>query len=739
MPQKRKLKTISPEDASISNYLMQKNLNKNFVQRAYDPNRQSIQIPGESGKSTHFMEWSFSPDQSSARVYPTVIDKGNKLEYVGSDANSYANNTGEYINVPMNKAQMFSEYGYKHASNIPIYKDGGIMKKMIKIVGTPRFDTGGQWAEQRGSARQGYALYTPWPISAYQQTVQDPNYQMKSTLQPVPRELSDIEAEKGEHILGDFNQDGLPESMGIGGKRHSEGGTPLAVPDGSFIFSDTKKLKIKDPIALQVFNASKPMTPGKLAKKYPLNEHKAAMDNPDTPPMERKTHEMMYNNNLKKLQQLSQYQELLKASKGIPASPQQSTMWSGGNVDGSKRNYDDYQDTGDSRQVTNREYMKPNTTSGKKRIQVVGTPTVQLPYRFDLNPTAKENAVPSIPGITPTPGNMQQGLNEPTLGNVPVTGTDPNPTPDMSYRPMSVDMSTMGEFVPKIPRGTNKFNKMLAGAKDALGNYRGLSADAMGDIALGLKALNTRKYSPWEAPVQVTYPELYLESDQPVRNALSEVSNTIQQGMYSGDPKAGRSAANAGQGQLLAQAAQAVGQISNRNAVRATDYSNVISGINNEKLAQQRERANRLYQGNVIAAQQYQNSLNNLMDEGVARAMAKEQKASERAWMNKTSPYFNVDNRGMPYLKPGVTDAQIEKMIQERGGGARETATYKQWYDHYKNMEMDDDDAKRAAFKKVTDMDKEPKVINKNSKKTGSGTSSTTVVKRYGGMLSYLR
>lgn len=617
----------------------------------------------------------------------------------------------------------------------------------IKIVGTPRFDTGGQWAEQRGSARQGYALYTPWPISAYQQTVQDPNYQMKSTLQPVPRELSDIEAEKGEHILGDFNQDGLPESMGIGGKRHSEGGTPLAVPDGSFIFSDTKKLKIKDPIALQVFNASKPMTPGKLAKKYPLNEHKAAMDNPDTPPMERKTHEMMYNNNLKKLQQLSQYQELLKASKGIPASPQQSTMAYGGaknrvNPDGTI------------------DHMISTPSTGKKRIQVVGTPNVQLPYRFDLNPIAKEDAVPNIPGITPTPGNMQQGLNEPTLGNLPVTGPTPvgvrwdnledgrvyNVTnnsfqvdPWQDHKPQQVDMSTMGEFIPKIPRGTNKFNKMLAGAKDALGNYRGLSADAMGDIALGLKALNTRKYNPWEAPVQVTYPELYLESDQPVRNVLSEVSNTIQQGMYSGDPKAGRSAANAGQGQLLAQAAQAVGQISNRNAVRATDYSNAISGINNEKLAQQRERANRLYQGNVIAAQQYQNSLNNLMDESVARAMAKEQKASEIAWTNKTSPYFNVDNRGMPYLKPGVTDAQIEKMIQERGGGAAETATFRGLVEKYKADGMDDDMAKDAAFKYIVGADRPARQQIKNSKKTPQGTSTTTYTKRYGGMLAYLK
>jgi hypothetical protein len=35
--------------------------------------------------------------------------------------------------------------------------------------------------------------------------------------------------------------------MNIGGEKHSNGGTPLNVPEGTFVFSDTKKMRIKDP------------------------------------------------------------------------------------------------------------------------------------------------------------------------------------------------------------------------------------------------------------------------------------------------------------------------------------------------------------------------------------------------------------------------------------------------------------------------------------------------------------
>lgn len=614
-------------------------------------------------------------------------------------------------------------------------------KRKIQIISAPKYDTGGQWASQKGME-----LYTPWPLSVHQQTVADPQYRMKSALQPVPRQQSDIEAEKGEHIVGDFNQDGAPESMAVGGKRHSEGGTPLSVPDGAFVYSDTQKLKIKDPDVLSVFDTKKAATPGKLAKKYPLNEYKALMDNPKTDPLTRKTAEMMYGNNLKKLGQLQVVQEGMKESMGIPASPQQPTMRHGGNIpkfiEGGKKSYDDYTDMGDPQQVQNREYstQRPSPSPVRRKIQITAAPQ-NTPYRFDQNPVANPTNVPNIPGVSPTPGNMQQGLNEPTIGSLkPAQSTMPVSTPQ--YNPSMVDVQP---YVPKIPKGTNRFNKMLAGAKDAIGNYRGMNADDMATVALGLKALNTRKYTPWEAPVQVSYPELILESDQPIRNALSEVTNTMQQGLYAGDQKAGRAAALASQGQLLSQAAPAVGQVSNRNAVRGTDYSNAITNITNEKqLSQERERVKRLYDNSIISAQEYQNSLNNLMSEYVGQQAIREQKESERAWMNKTSPYFAVDRRGMPVFKSAEAQAKYQQEVlnMKPGESDNTSKTYDDWYKFYtENMKVPPDAAKEMAAKKIEESTKLPHTSKTVSKKTASGTEKTTTKKiqgKYGGLLAFI-
>ena len=64
-----------------------------------------------------------------------------------------------------------------------------------------------------------------------------------STLPPVDRDKANIEAEKNETVLTDADQDGFFELYNIGGKRHTEGGTPLNLPEQSFIFSDTRKMQ----------------------------------------------------------------------------------------------------------------------------------------------------------------------------------------------------------------------------------------------------------------------------------------------------------------------------------------------------------------------------------------------------------------------------------------------------------------------------------------------------------------
>lgn len=140
--------------------------------------------------------------------------------------------------------------------------------------------------------------------------------EVRDTLQPVAREGANLEAEKGETAM--VNIDGIPAHFKIGGKRHSEGGTPLNLPDNSFIFSDTAKMKIKDPIMLAQFGMvpkKAGYTPAEIAKKYDINKFRQVLADNNTTDLERKTAEMMIANYNMKLAKLALLQE---SSKGFP-------------------------------------------------------------------------------------------------------------------------------------------------------------------------------------------------------------------------------------------------------------------------------------------------------------------------------------------------------------------------------------------------------------------------------------
>ena len=144
---------------------------------------------------------------------------------------------------------------------------------------------------------------------------------VRDTLQPVAREGANLEAEKGETAM--VNIDGIPAHFKIGGKRHSKGGTPLNLPDNSFIFSDTSKMKIKDPMVHAQFGMvpkKSGYTPAEIAKKYDINTFRKILADPNSEDVERKTAEMMITNYNMKLAKLALVQESMKGfPQGIPA------------------------------------------------------------------------------------------------------------------------------------------------------------------------------------------------------------------------------------------------------------------------------------------------------------------------------------------------------------------------------------------------------------------------------------
>ena len=138
----------------------------------------------------------------------------------------------------------------------------------------------------------------------------------RKTLQPDPREKSNVEVEKGEVVAGDLNGDGMIETYIAGGKRHSQGGTPLNLPDDTFIFSDTKSMKIKNPDILKKFGkTSGSYTPADLAKQYDINKYRKILQDPDSDAVDRKTAELMIRNYTMKLGALAVAQE---GKKGFP-------------------------------------------------------------------------------------------------------------------------------------------------------------------------------------------------------------------------------------------------------------------------------------------------------------------------------------------------------------------------------------------------------------------------------------
>jgi len=148
--------------------------------------------------------------------------------------------------------------------------------------------------------------------------------EVNTTIKPTSREHANLEAEKGETVVTDLNKDGIPEFYTIGGKPHSQGGTPLNLPPDSFIFSKDKKLKVKDEELLEGFGKNpgkgkKGFTPAELSKTYDLNKYRQILADPDSDRLQRDTAEMMIQNYNLKLGKLAVVQESKKGfDRGIP-------------------------------------------------------------------------------------------------------------------------------------------------------------------------------------------------------------------------------------------------------------------------------------------------------------------------------------------------------------------------------------------------------------------------------------
>lgn len=190
------------------------------------------------------------------------------------------------------------------------------MFKRVRIKKLPQARTGYQ---VQGSLANDVPAFGGADYNSY---IGIPDPKVSKYMTGVPREEANLEAEGGETVFGDINGDGIPEHKIIKGPRHSSGGVPLALPDDTFIFSDTRAMKIKDPNILAMFN--KPMkkggyTPADLAKAYDLDKYRKILQDPNSDAIDRKTAELMIRNYNVKLGALALAQESKKGfPQGIP-------------------------------------------------------------------------------------------------------------------------------------------------------------------------------------------------------------------------------------------------------------------------------------------------------------------------------------------------------------------------------------------------------------------------------------
>jgi len=194
------------------------------------------------------------------------------------------------------------------------------MRRKVRIVSLPKAGNGMEVNRSQSlNPGLGYALSQ----SDTMNRLAKPDTKVNKTLKAVPREEANLEAEKGETAFTDLNGDGIPEQYMIGGKRHYDGGTPLYLPDNSFIFSRDRTMKIKDPTILTQFGMSpvkSGYTPADIAKKYDINKFRKVLGDLDTDPLQRKSAEAMIANYNMKLGKLAIVQESTKGfPNGIPA------------------------------------------------------------------------------------------------------------------------------------------------------------------------------------------------------------------------------------------------------------------------------------------------------------------------------------------------------------------------------------------------------------------------------------
>ena len=633
------------------------------------------------------------------------------------------------------------------------------MQKTIRIKAAPQYATGG-WAQQIGGR-----LNTSWNQPGFYD--KEGQVTVRETLPKVPRQEANAVLENDE-IAMIPTEDGMGVQKADSGSHASGNDHPTMLEEGSMIISDTKSLKEKDPAAQSMFN--KPYKKGgytytELAKPFMgvFNRAEKALNNKDMSidPMKEKTMALNQQNAMNKLQQVFQLQEMRKQERGI-GQPTMEARYGGKMFEGGGVN-----DEAIIPGAVNIPYNRGNKFKGYPReeaqrlIKQYGRGHDTIPYtpeiaagigyqgQYGHNTMGlqrwEQEQDPGYP-VSPGSGNPEGKLGIRTLSpNRPLYGVDPwsipHTTPSM---PNNNNIGTVPAPDYPVPYAGNRVippSLPLATDKTKRGKDRGvkgnISAANISDAVTAAKLLSIKKHLPWEPAVNVKYPDMLLESDQPIRNVLAEQTNQLSNAMYSGDSKAGRAAAQNAQSELLRRSVQAAGEVGNRNVNTYNQFSQLRSQLGTAEEAAKRDRAKRLYDGTIIANQQYTNAMNAGLDVVAKTAAEREEQAAFLHNQNMTNPYYQLDRTGkLRWNSENTRDKYLSDVLAGREGSGvsgNEGALYKQYVDQYSEY-MSTERAEQAAYDKVFGKSQ----TTREKTKVGNKETVKTTKEKYGGYMNKL-
>jgi hypothetical protein len=594
------------------------------------------------------------------------------------------------------------------------YKYGG-MKKKIRIksmptntlvdnirMGAGEGETPMMWAggyASKGPSHgygnqqvgQGYALDRFWssPTGYPGGTAKVSPYHTTGKTLPEAKEGGDINAEKQEQVLGDFDQDGSMELMNVNGKPHTQGGKDINVPSNSFVYSDTKALKIKDAKVLAMFGM-KPKrggyTPAEIAKKYDLNKFKKVLSDPNADQGSKTTAQLMTDNYLAKLDKLAQVQEGIKKHMGMdhhdPNAPKEAEYGGQlpeaqygirtGNIHGVRdwfvgdtQEQDNQQANMQVAQTVPPPYGMYKSAEEHKTGEPLSQEDVAFFTRAALHDPLKYAQLygqgrvgAGLPGQGRAdlwgPGyrNIKMGMEQDLAVDkqvqpLPTSGPNLMPASPGTITPSSVSTDLVTSTISKDKKGDRKKRNWN------FGNFQ-VDPNVLGDIFNLMQMGQVKKFEPYEPVPQAVIPQVVFADPTRAIAAQQESARTAMEMAAQGNQRAARATALGIQGEAGKQAADVIAQYNAQNVAIANAANAQAAQITNELMAKQANRLAELNKANFLSDRDYQREMGRLQAEYVDRMQKHHDTAVKTAWLNKTSPYFDIDPYGFPRFKTGM-------------------------------------------------------------------------------------